>query len=148
MRRQGVKLRRDTARDSVGCEGSGTIAVSAPAERTAGHGHHHRRHLRGVRSAQERSHGDLPDDADDTLGPSSSRFVGEHDGNMLFLAKGKEPGTVCLAIYPNATDWVIGCGGGSEFTVGGPSGGYTVRPDGAPGPELHREVASNVFTRG
>lgn len=92
---------------------------------------------------------DLPDYADDGLEPSSSRFVGEHDGNMLFLATGKEAGTVCLAVYPNATDWVIGCGdGGSEFAVGGPSGGYTVRPDGAPAPELHREVATNVFARG
>ncbi|RXZ51856.1 hypothetical protein [Agromyces binzhouensis] len=92
---------------------------------------------------------DLPDYADDELEPLSSRFVGEHDGNMLFLAKGKEPGTVCLAVYPNATDWVIGCGGGSaEFGVGGPSGGYIVRPDGAPAPELHREVATNVFARG
>lgn len=91
---------------------------------------------------------DLPDYADDNLEPSSSRFVGEHDGNMLFLAKGREPRTVCLAIYPNATDWVIGCGGGGEFAVGGPSGGYTVRPDSAPEPELHREVAPNVFVRG
>lgn len=91
---------------------------------------------------------DLPAYADDDLEPSSSRFVGEHDGNMLFLAKGKDPRSVCLVVYPNPTDWVIGCGGGSEFGVSGPSGGYTVRPDGAPELELFNEVATNVFTRG
>jgi hypothetical protein len=40
------------------------------------------------------------------------------------------------------------CGGGAEFGVGGPTGGYTVRPDGAPELELFNEVATNVFTRG
>jgi len=89
---------------------------------------------------------DLPDHADDNLEPTSSRFVGEHDGNALFLAKGKEANQICLLVYPNnSAEWVIGCGGSPEFGVEGPSGGYVVRPDGAPTPENYVEITTNVF---
>ena len=89
---------------------------------------------------------DLPDDADDNLEPASSRFVGEHDGNALYLAQGKERNQVCLLVYPDTlADWAIGCGGSPEFGVGGPGGDYVVRPDGAPVPEGYVEIASNVF---
>jgi len=89
----------------------------------------------------------LPDYADDDLDPMSSRFVGEHNGNALYLAKGKGGGgRICLLIYPDdSASWVIGCGGALEFRVGGPTGDYTVRPDGAPAPEHSIEVATNVF---
>lgn len=91
----------------------------------------------------------LPDYANDNLRPTSSRFVGEHDGNALYLAKGKEDGRICLLIYPdNSSDWVIGCGGAPEFSVGGPTGDYIVRPDGAPAPDHFIEVTTNVFARG
>jgi len=89
---------------------------------------------------------DLPNYADDNLEPTSSRFVGEHDGNALYLAKGKDANGICLLVYPDtAADWVIGCGGSPEFGVGGPSGGYIVRPDGAPAPQDYVEIATNVF---
>ena len=89
---------------------------------------------------------DLPDYADDNLEPMSSRFVGEHNGNALYLAKGKEVNHICLLVHPdNSAEWVIGCGGSPEFGVGGPSGGYVVRPDGALVPEDYVEIATNVF---
>lgn len=89
---------------------------------------------------------DLPGYADDNLEPMSSRFVGEHDGNKLYLAKGNEANQICLLVYPDTSaEWVIGCGRSPEFGVGGPSGGYVVRPDGAPIPEDYVEMATNVF---
>lgn len=89
---------------------------------------------------------DLPDDAYDTLNPASSRLVGKHDGNTLYLAKAKEADRICLLVYPNnSRDWVIGCGGAPWFGVSGPSGNYAVRSDGAPAPDHTVEIATNVF---
>ncbi|UOE43467.1 hypothetical protein [Agromyces larvae] len=88
---------------------------------------------------------DLPAYALDDVEPASSRSVGEHDGNALYLANAKERERVCLLVYANASDWVIGCGGEPEFAVGGPNGNYVVRPDSAPEPDRMVEVAPNVF---
>ncbi len=92
---------------------------------------------------------DLPTYAYDDVDEASSRLVGEHDGNSLYLVRGKEADRVCLLVYPNSTEWVLGCGGAPEFGVSGPTGSYTVRADapaGAPAPEGHsKEIATNVF---
>lgn len=86
---------------------------------------------------------DLPDYADDRLDPASSRFVGEHDGDRLYLAKG-ENATICLLVYSNDRDWVIGCSRG-DGTVSSGSRAYAVRPDAAPAPEGATELSPNVF---
>lgn len=93
---------------------------------------------------------DLPGYAYDNVDPASGRLVAEHDGNTLYLAKAKEADRVCLLVYSNSTDWVIGCGGAPAFGAGGPSGSYLVRadgPDGAPKPDGYVEIAKNVFAR-
>ncbi|RXZ72456.1 hypothetical protein [Agromyces albus] len=91
---------------------------------------------------------DLPDYADDSLDPTTSRFVGEHDGDRLYLARG-DNSAICLVIYPNNEEWVVGCGEGGGLTaVSGPSGTYEIRPDGAPAPTGAEEISPNVFTAG
>lgn len=88
---------------------------------------------------------DLPDDAYDGLDPASSRFVAEHEGDRLFLAKG-ENATICLVVYPDNRDWVIGCSrGDGSGTVSSRSRSYGVRPDAAPAPEGAKEISPNVF---
>ncbi|MFC9560597.1 hypothetical protein [Agromyces sp. NPDC056965] len=93
---------------------------------------------------------DLPDYAYDDIVRSSSRFLVEHDGNRLYLVKAEETDRVCLLIYPDSTDWVLGCGGAPEFGVGGTTGSYVVRADApasAPAPAGHsRKIAPNLFT--
>lgn len=88
---------------------------------------------------------DLPDYADDNLDPASSRFVGEHDGDRLYLAKG-EDSSVCLVIFPDDGEWVAGCSGDyAPFTVGSQALGYEVRPDSAPVPTGAERISENVF---
>ena len=87
----------------------------------------------------------LPDFSDEDVEPSSSRFVGEHDGDQLYLAKSKDGG-ICLLVAPeNPRDWVMGCGAGIAVDVGGPSGNYLVRPDAAPAPEDSVRISPNVY---
>ena len=91
----------------------------------------------------------LPAYAYDDIDQASSRLVGEHDGNSLYLVRAREADRVCLLVYPNSTEWVLGCGGAPEFGVSGPSGSYVIRADApaaAPTPEGHsHEIATNVF---
>lgn len=88
---------------------------------------------------------ELPDYAYDGLDPASSRFVGEHDGDRLYLAKGANA-SACLIVYPNNQEWVIGCGGGDgSVTVGNGTRKYEVQPDDAPAPNGAEEISPNVF---
>ncbi|MEL4317440.1 hypothetical protein WJX64_00330 [Leifsonia sp. YIM 134122] len=88
---------------------------------------------------------DLPDYADDELVPASSRFVGEYDGDTLYLAQGKK-GEICLLIDPeDSVDWSLGCGGGTSINAGGPRGEYFVRPDSGTPPEGSVRISDNVY---
>jgi len=76
----------------------------------------------------------------------TARYVGEHDDTRLWLARAERPDTVCLIVYPNDREWVVGCGAeGGAIGVGGPSGDFVVTPDGAPVPDDSLKVADNVF---
>jgi len=72
--------------------------------------------------------------------------VGEHDDTSLWLARAERPDTVCLIVYPNDREWVVGCGaGGGPIGVGGPSGDFVMTPDGAPAPDGSTKVTDNVY---
>ncbi|MCC2031442.1 hypothetical protein [Microbacterium allomyrinae] len=85
-------------------------------------------------------------DGNDEIAVETARYVGEHGGAGLWLARTEEPDTVCLIVYPGDQDWVTGCGAeGGPFIVGGPSGEYAVGPDGAPAPEGSSQLTENVY---
>lgn len=82
----------------------------------------------------------------DEIDADSARFVGEHDGADLWLARTEQPGNICLVVYPNDNDWVAGCGAeGGAMGVHVPSGKYVVAPDQAPTPEHATELSDNVY---
>ncbi|WP_404433886.1 hypothetical protein LG299_05100 [Microbacterium lacus] len=85
------------------------------------------------------------DNGGDEIAADTARFVGEHDGVSLWLARAERPDIVCLIVYANDQDWVTGCGAeGGPIGVGGPSGGYVLSPDGAPTPDGSRQLTDNV----
>lgn len=88
----------------------------------------------------------LPSYAGDSADLTTSRFVGEHDGVPLWLLRGREGSTVCLLAFPDAVDWVMGCGGESgPGGMEGPSGEYVFQPDGLPAPEDASRISTNVY---
>jgi hypothetical protein len=89
----------------------------------------------------------LPEYAADNIDPKSSRLVGHDGSTALYLAESTDPsGGVCLLIYPESNNWVVGCGA-HELTVGG--GGnttYVVRGDGALDDD-DDAISENVFAK-
>ena len=83
---------------------------------------------------------ELEEYAYDSLDALTSRFVGEHNGTSLWLAKGEEANSACL-VAQRGDDWIIGCGGGMS---GGP-GSFEIYPDGAVVPEGATQVSENVY---
>lgn len=76
------------------------------------------------------------------IDPNSSRFVGDHDGADLWLARAERADTVCLVVFPNEADWVVGCGAeGGGLGVGD----YMVVPDGSPSPDGATKLSDNVY---
>lgn len=85
-------------------------------------------------------------DGVDEIDIESARFIGARDGTSLWLAKAERTDTVCLVVYPNDEDWVVGCGAeGAELGVGGPSGDYALVPDGMPAREGATKITENVY---
>ncbi|MEH3088741.1 MAG: hypothetical protein PGN24_03775 [Microbacterium arborescens] len=82
----------------------------------------------------------------DRITAGSQRFVGDHAGTSLWLARGIEPREVCLITYADGSDWALGCGGGSEMRVSGPAGTFAVVSDGAPHPDGFEAISENVST--
>lgn len=97
-------------------------------------------------SLSDRLPDDVPMDAFGTLLPDTTRFVGEDDGERLYLAKDADD-AVCLAIVGGDDDWWSGCtrGAAGVFSVEHPPRSYAVRPDGVPGPEGSRQISANVY---
>ena len=95
--------------------------------------------LEGERDAADQLP-ELEEYAYDSLDASTSRFVGEHDGTSLWLAKGEEAAPVCL-VAQRGKDWIVGCG---DRTSGGP-GSFEIFPDGSLIPEDATKVSENVY---
>lgn len=88
---------------------------------------------------------DLPAYASDDLNPESSRLVG-HDGTTaLYLATSMPSGGVCLLVYPDNGNWVVGCGADGMRVGGGGNSSYTVRSDGAITDGT--AISGNVYTK-
>jgi hypothetical protein len=83
------------------------------------------------------------------IDPSTARLVGDHDGVDLWLTRAETADTVCLVVFPNEADWVVGCGAeGGGLGVGGPSGDYLVVSDGSPSPDGATKLSENVYVEG
>ncbi|WP_434971034.1 hypothetical protein [Microbacterium sp. bgisy207] len=79
---------------------------------------------------------------------SDARYVGEHDGKRLWIARiDPESGMkVCLVVYPDDESWVTGCGGGGEVAVSGMDGvEYHLVPDGSSVPDEVTVISENVY---
>lgn len=88
----------------------------------------------------------LPDYSTDRLMATSSRFITEHDGNSLYLARSADDESVCLVIYASAEEWISGCGStGREFGLGGPMGNYVVLPSAADAPDGVERLSDNLY---
>ena len=69
--------------------------------------------------------------------PDSSRYVGEHNGASLWLAKGTtSPAETCLIAYADPDTWHVVCGVSPGLGARGTAGGFVVVPDDAPVPEI------------
>lgn len=85
-------------------------------------------------------------DSGDDIAASSARFVGEHEGAQLWLARSTTANGICLIVYPNSQDWVAGCtNAGGPLEVSGPAGAFVVLPDGSPTPDGTSQLTDNVF---
>jgi hypothetical protein len=87
----------------------------------------------------------LPEYAAENVNADSSRLVGHDGSTALYLAESTGPGGgVCLLIYPDDENWVVGCGtnGVSVGGCGNPT--YTVRGDGAPDGD-ENAISENVY---
>jgi len=91
----------------------------------------------------------LPDYATDRILVGSQRFLGEHEGTSLWLARGADTETpgleVCLLAYPDDTNWALGCGGAGQIELGGAAGSFTVVPDGQTPPGGLTAITPNVY---
>ena len=88
---------------------------------------------------------ELPSYATEELDRESIRWVGEHEGADLWLASHQDDETWCVIAYPDADDWVVGCGGGVT-RASGPNGiTYSIVPDGMSAPDGFIAVSENVF---
>ena len=87
---------------------------------------------------------ELTDYAYDDVDVSTSRYVGEHAGTSLWLARGLENSTVCLVADAGEDEWVVGCGGGT-VGVDGLAGKYQVVVDGVQAPEGAVKISENVY---
>jgi len=86
------------------------------------------------------------DGLDVNLDADSARFAGEHDGTRVWLALQPEERAVCVVVLPPDEGAFVGCGGdGGGVGAGGPTGTYTVIPDGAFAPEGAIELSENVY---
>ena len=88
-------------------------------------------------------------DFSDNMDPDSARFVGEHNGNRLYVLTG-EPNLYCILIDPGEPEngpeeWGSGCGS-SSITTSGPAGKYTLVPDNYPIPSGATQISENVYT--
>ncbi|SIT72064.1 hypothetical protein SAMN05880545_0990 [Microbacterium sp. RU33B] len=88
----------------------------------------------------------LPDVFEETaseIQDGSSRLIGEHGGDTIWIARGTAPDHVCLAVLDASDEAAVACGSDS-----GPLqfGWYVVFSDGAPTPTGTMLLSENVAT--
>ena len=88
---------------------------------------------------------ELPSDSWERADPSTARFIADHDQTRIWLMRGVDGADICLLVYPDDGDWVIGCGG-AALTVGGDSDAFTVVPDGTAMPDGVTVISDNLYT--
>lgn len=88
---------------------------------------------------------ELPSYATEDLDRESIRWVGEHDGADLWVASHQDDDTSCVIAYPDADDWIVGCGGGVTRAAGPDGITYSIVPDGMSAPDGFTAVSENVF---
>lgn len=81
----------------------------------------------------------------ESVDPSTSRYVGEHDGTELWIAEGTEDSSACLIADAGADSWIVSCGGRSGVETGGIAGHFMVLPDGAFAPDNATKISENVY---
>ncbi len=82
--------------------------------------------------------------ADEAIDASSSRYVGAHEGASLWLAQGRDPGSICLVVDAGPERNQSACSSGG-VSVRGSAGRFAVIPDGEPAPEGGTRISANVF---
>ena len=86
----------------------------------------------------------LEADSYDPVDTATSRYVGEHDGVSLWVAKGTDSPACLIAIADPDEEWGIACGG---LPTRLSSFGHTfeLTPDGSPAPEGMTRISENVY---
>ncbi|WP_119695978.1 hypothetical protein [Microbacterium halotolerans] len=75
----------------------------------------------------------------------TARYIDEHDGTDLWLARSLEDG-ICLITYADESAWVVGCGGSDgPVGVGGMAGRFEAVPGGGTPPESGTQLSENVW---
>lgn len=89
----------------------------------------------------------VPEDTLANFDLDSMRWVAEHEGTEVWLARGSRPAEVCILFSPDDDAWATGCAGaGGQMTVSGPGPQrFVVVPDGQPGPEGFTAISHNVY---
>jgi len=88
---------------------------------------------------------ELPSYATEDLDQESIRWVGEHDDADLWVASHRDEDTSCVIAYPDADNWIVGCGGGVTRASGPDGITYSIVPDGMSAPDGFIAVSENVF---
>jgi hypothetical protein len=86
----------------------------------------------------------LPAYASEHIDVASSRLVGRDGATSLYLVRSTESQhDVCLLVYPNDNDWMVGCGQDGLSVDRGGSSTYVVRSDGSP--RDGNAISDNVY---
>ncbi|MFJ2544812.1 hypothetical protein [Microbacterium sp. NPDC087589] len=83
----------------------------------------------------------------ESVDTATSRFVGEHEGVLLWVAQGTESPACLVAVLNDGDagpDWILSCGG-LPIRMSGVGHTFELRPDGAPTTEDLTRVSENVF---
>lgn len=89
----------------------------------------------------------VPEDTLANFDLHSMRWVAEHEGTEVWLARGSRPAEVCILFSSDDDHWATGCAGaGGQMTVSGRGPQrFAVVPDGQPGPEGFAAISRNVY---
>lgn len=89
----------------------------------------------------------VPEDTLADFDLDSMRWVAEHEGTEVWLARGSRPAEVCILFSVGDDAWATGCAeAGGQMTVSGRGPQrFVVIPDGQPAPEGFVAISHNVY---